>query len=134
MPDGQFISPCWKCKCEVWLPTPLYKAAKHSSRIVFCCAYGHEAVFTEEETEADKLRRERDRLKQDAARKDENIEFLQRSVFKLKEEAAAAKLDTVRARKRALMGTCPCCHRTFRQMALHMRNKHPEFKAEEIAA
>ena len=124
---------CFRCKEPFAMTEATYQTLVRSGAN-FHCPFGHPQHFTEEPTEADILRRERDRLKQDAARKDENIEFLQRSVFKLKEEAAAAKLDTVRARKRALMGTCPCCHRTFRQMALHMRNKHPEFKAEEATA
>ena len=127
MPDGQFISPCWKCKSDVWLPASLYKAARHSSRIVFFCPYGHEAIFSEDETEADKLRRERDRLLQRTAQLNDELSAEKRRAFALEEAA-------VKARKRAKAGTCPCCHRTFRQMALHMRNKHPGFKAEEIAA
>ena len=136
MPDGRFCGPCWRCKCEMWLPTPLYEAAKHSSRIVFCCAYGHEQVFTEGETEADKLRRERDMLKQQMAQRDDVIAKQGRVIAFTKEELGreqaavrALKDGSARARKRTVAGTCPCCKRTFRQMALHMRNKHPEFKA-----
>jgi GTP cyclohydrolase FolE2 len=133
MPDGQFISPCWKCKCEVWLPTPLYKAARHSSRIVFFCPYGHEAVFSEDETEADKLRRERDRLLQRTAQLDDVIAAQKRELFAERELVNNLKTQRKVMVRRAKAGTCPCCHRTFRQMALHMRNKHPEFKAEEAA-
>ena len=133
MPDGQFISPCWKCKCEVWLPTPLYKAAKHSSRISFFCPYGHEAIFSEGETEADKLRRERDRLVQQMAKKDDDIKWHCDRAMKAMKDYADLKASSVKARKRSAAGTCPCCHRTFRQMALHMAKQHPEFKAEEAA-
>jgi len=134
MPDGQFISPCWKCKSDVWLPAPLYKAARHSSRIVFFCPYGHAAVFSEDETEADKLRRERDRLFQRMSMLDDTVRAQREELFRSRETITALKNEAVKVRKRAKAGTCPCCHRTFRQMALHMRNKHPEFKAEEIAA
>lgn len=27
----------------------------------------------------------------------------------------------------AAFETCPCCKRTFKQLAAHMKNKHPEF-------
>jgi len=134
MPDGQFISPCWKCKCEVWLPTPLYKAAKHSSRIVFFCPYGHEAVFSEEETEVDKLRRERDRLKQDAARLNDEIEWQRKAKETAREEAKyeraranGYKGHATRITRRAKAGMCPCCRRTFSNMADHMRKEHPTF-------
>jgi hypothetical protein len=129
MPDGQFCGPCWRCKCEVWLPAPLYNAAKHSSRISFFCPYGHEAAFSEAETEADKLRRERDRLVQQMAQRDDVIAKQGRVIKFTKEEVANLKATATKAKKRTVAGTCPCCHRTFRQMALHMRNKHPEFKA-----
>jgi hypothetical protein len=134
MPDGQFISACWKCKCEVWLPAPLYNAAKHSSRISFFCSYGHEAIFSEGETEADKLRRERDRLVQQMAQRDDVIRQQSKELERERAAVRALKDGSARAHKRAKAGTCPCCKRTFRQVALHMRNKHPEFKAEEIAA
>lgn len=135
-PDGHFIGACWRCKCDVWLPATLYKAAKHSSRISFFCAYGHEAIFSEGETEADKLRRERDRLVQQMAQRDDVIAKQGRVIAFTKEELGreqaavrALKDGSARVRKRTVAGTCPCCKRTFRQMALHMRNKHPEFKA-----
>jgi hypothetical protein len=132
MPDGQFIGTCWKCKCEVWLPTPLYKAAKHSSRISFLCAYGHEAIFSEDETEADKLRRERDRLVQQMAQRDDVIRQQGKELEREQAAVRALKDGSARARKRAKAGVCPCCHRTIRQMALHMRTQHPEFTATEV--
>lgn len=133
MPDGQFISPCWKCKSDVWLPAPLYKAARHSSRIVFFCPYGHEAIFSEGETEVDKLRRERDRLLQRTMQLDDTVAEQRAALFKEREQIALLQAQRRTVAKRSAAGTCPCCHRTFRQMALHMRNKHPEFKAEEVA-
>lgn len=38
-----------------------------------------------------------------------------------------------RLRKRASAGVCPCCNRTFSQLARHMQTKHPTFIAQEIA-
>ena len=45
-------------------------------------------------------------------------------------EAEARKLAASKKRldKRIRAGTCPCCHRTFKQLAAHMANKHPEVK------
>lgn len=31
---------------------------------------------------------------------------------------------------RAANGVCPCCHRTFKQLARHMKTKHPDFPGE----
>lgn len=43
-------------------------------------------------------------------------------------EAAALKAEKSKARleKRIRAGTCPCCHRTFKQLTAHMKAKHPE--------
>jgi len=32
-------------------------------------------------------------------------------------------------KNRVKEGVCPCCHRTFKQLAAHMKNKHPGFQA-----
>jgi hypothetical protein len=127
MPDGRFIGPCCTCKSEIWLPTPLYESARHSEKIVFHCPYGHEQVFRQGDTEATKLRRERDRLLQRTIQLDE-------ARVEAERRAEAAEAAAFKVRKRAKAGTCPCCHRTFRQMALHMAKQHPEFKAVEVAA
>jgi hypothetical protein len=40
-----------------------------------------------------------------------------------------AQQDKARLRRRVANGVCPCCHRTFHQLARHMRTKHPEYVA-----
>jgi hypothetical protein len=133
VPDGRFIGPCCRCKADMWLPTSLYDSARHSSKIVFFCPYGHEQVFSEGESEEIKLRRERDRLAQQIAERDDRIKSLIKAANVTDEMFRKLKGEKARLVKRTTAGTCPCCHRTFRQMALHMRNKHPDFKAQEVA-
>lgn len=80
------------------------------------CPNGHGQVFRE--SEADRLRRERDRLKQETSRlEDENR--LER------ERAERAEAVAARLRKRIRRGVCPCCNRTFANVARHMKSKHP---------
>ncbi len=43
-------------------------------------------------------------------------------------ETAEGKLK--RIEKRVKHGVCPCCHRTVKQLAAHMKSKHPEWKAQ----
>ena len=133
MPTGKFVGPCYQCRAEVWLPQELYDAAMHGrSKISFYCPYGHSQVFCEGESEESKLRRERDMLKQQMAQRDDVISKQSRELFAERELVNNLKAQRKVAAKRAKAGTCPCCHRTFRQMALHMRNKHPEFLATEV--
>lgn len=134
MPDGVFTSPCYHCKCEMWLPRALYEAAQHGKGVIsFYCAYGHGQVFAKGETDLDKMRRERDRLYQEMAYKDDLLKEVGHKLEASQDMLRREKLASIKAKKRSAAGTCPCCRRTFRQMALHMRNKHPNFKAEEAA-
>ena len=66
---------CGKCGCEWAMPRELYVSAKRSPRISFWCPYGHERHFPAGETAEDKLRRERDRLVQQLAQKNDEIAF-----------------------------------------------------------
>ncbi len=116
--------PCHRCKCEMWIPDALYEAAKHGrGQVSFYCGYGHAQVFAVGESEETKLRRERDRLKQENARLEE--ETSQARVVAEKAQRAEKRL-----KKRMAAGTCPCCQRTFSNMATHMKRQHPEFVQE----
>lgn len=135
MPEGKFCGPCWQCKSEMWLPQSLYDAAMHGrSKITFYCGYGHGQVFAEGEGEEAKLRRERDRLFQRVAQLDDTIKAQHRELLVADKKLADLKTQRKVMVRRAKAGTCPCCHRTFRQMALHMKQKHPEFKVETLDA
>lgn len=78
-----------------------------------------------EKTEIDNLRRERDRLAQRVAQKDDEIKDKDR-------EVAAQKGVVTKLKKRAAAGTCPCCQRSFSNMTTHIRKQHPEFVAENV--
>lgn len=124
--------PCYRCRAPIYLPDELYKAAKHSPAISFFCAYGHEQHFVAGETEADKLRRERDRLKQDAARLESDIAWHSSRREAAERQASAFKGVATKLKKRAAAGVCPCCTRTFSNMARHIATQHPDFKTTEI--
>jgi hypothetical protein len=121
---------CWKCKCQIWLPDELYHAAKASSSISIHCGYGHAGVFRDGPTEADKLRQERDRLAQQIAYKDDRIKGLKDELAMTERQRAAARGQVTKIRNRVGHGVCPCCTRSFENLARHMNSKHPEFHAE----
>lgn len=87
------------------------------------------------ESEADVLRRERDRLKQEMARVEEQrneawrCEARQRALRKAAERSAVAYRGVAtRMKKRAVAGMCPCCKQSFAELAVHMQDAHPDFK------
>jgi hypothetical protein len=83
----------------------------------FFCPNGHSMSY--QESEADRLRK--------------RIAGLEGSLVAARDQRLAAersntalKGQITKARRRAAAGVCPCCHRTFQQLALHMSNKHPD--------
>lgn len=97
----------------------------------FYCPNGHSMSW--KEGEADKLRRERDRLKQDAARLEEEKNTAWRTATEQRERAEAAEKRETRLKKRAAAGSCPCCNRNFANLASHIKAKHPELAPEQSA-
>jgi hypothetical protein len=120
------------CRSAVYLPDELYVAARHSAEISFWCPYGHRQHFAPGDTEEQKLRRERDRLKQQIAEKDDAISR-ERDLRATAERRVSAQRGVVtRLRNRAAKGVCPCCNRSFENLRRHMTTKHPDFNTPEI--
>lgn len=114
---------CGECGIEFDVPET-WRAARQESKDTFYCPNGHSRVYLE--SEADKLRRERDRLAQQIAQKDDEIKW-QRDLRQATErQVSAAKGQITKLKKRASAGVCPCCNRTFANMAAHMKTKHPD--------
>ena len=112
------VEECYKCGVRFGMTKRLHETLqKEGPQQSFWCPNGHSQVYTE--STADKLRRERDLLKQQMAQKDDEIRAEQ-------QRAEKAEQESRRLRKRAQAGACPCCKRTFTNMARHMKTKHPE--------
>jgi hypothetical protein len=99
-----------------WLMPQYILRKRRQDKTNFYCPNGHPQCFRE--SDADRLRRERDILQQQIARvEDEKREQIER--------ALRAEKETARLKKRASAGVCPCCNRTFLNMQRHMKAKHP---------
>jgi len=113
--------------CGVWhsLPQVMFDTCYKEGGFWFC-PNGHQRGYSEGST-AKQLEKEKKRR-----------EWAEQRAERLREEAGeserrriAQKAATTRLRNRAKAGVCPCCNRTFKQLAAHMKNKHPDFKSEE---
>lgn len=111
---------CFNCGVTFGMTSALYnqRLNDHGS---FYCPNGHGQCFI---AESDKERGER-LLREEQERH-------KRTLQRANEATAArdaAKKSLAQAKRRHAAGTCPCCKRTFKQMARHMATKHPEYKA-----
>lgn len=119
--DGQQLRFMQCGTCGVWhaFPEAIYQTYEREGGF-WHCPNGHRRGWTEgrEKTEIEQLRRQRDRLKQDAARLEEEKAAAERS-------AQRAQGEVRRLKKRAAGGVCPCCNRHFTALERHMKTQHP---------
>lgn len=108
---------CGGCGIDFAMPDWFYRARREDGKTFYCPA-GCPRAYRESET--DRLRREVTRLHSRITHLDDQKQAAERS-------AAAHKGQATRLRKRVANGVCPCCHRTFTNVARHMASKHPEF-------
>ena len=113
--------------CGVWhaIPEVMYETAFENGGF-WHCPNGHQRGFREGRKARDAVREERDRLKQQLAEKDDEI-ARQRQLREFEERrVSAAKGQITKIKKRAKAGVCPCCNRTFANMAAHMKTCHAD--------
>lgn len=99
----------------------IYREQRYKKGESWTCPYCKTGWGYSGQGENAKLKRE---LEEEKARK---LQALSRA-----NEAEAALQRAQRAKqladKRTAAGVCQCCQRTFKQLAAHMKTKHPEFK------
>jgi hypothetical protein len=115
---------CITCGVIYTVPKVMIDKQREKGGFHSCCN-GHAQGWSKEESENEKTRRERDRLRQQLAQKDDEIRSKER-------ELAAERTKAAKVKKRSGAGVCPCCNRTVGQMARHMKSKHPQFVAEAV--
>lgn len=115
---------CPSCRIVYAIPASLASSARAypGNRVngwTICCPMGHDWHYTGKSV-TEKLEEERRRSK--ATR--DLLDHEQRS-------HAATRGHLTRAKKRISGGVCPCCNRTFQELARHMETMHPGYgKAE----
>lgn len=124
---------CYKCAIPFAVPTD-FKAFLRSSQEQFFRPNGHPQCYSKS---TETLLREKLESQQRAAQEQEAR--LKAAAFDARQEAdgwrtqwekqlqekkkVAAKLK--QTEKRIANGVCPCCNRTFADLARHMQSKHP---------
>lgn len=116
---------CYHCGIEFGVPAQYQKTCMADSKKTFYCPNGHGQVYRE--SEADKLRRELNIAKQQAARRDDEIRQINEAAAWAKKQAASFRGVATKLKKRVKAGTCPCCNRTFSALAQHIATQHPDY-------
>lgn len=129
MSDGYTSIRCHCCDVTFKIRTE-WRDSLYESGNTFYCPNGHSLSWKGKHV-ADELRRERDRLKQQTAQKDDEIRRLERINTLERRSTAAYKGQVTKIKKRVGKGVCPCCNRQFKDLHKHMNSKHPDYSEQE---
>ena len=110
---------CCNCGMSFAMPTDFYRAARSDTGTWFYCPRGHIQHYTGLSEEA-KLRHQLELEKK-------RTEWAQEDARKANRRASALKGIVTRTKKRLSNGVCPCCNRSFQNVARHMQSKHPDY-------
>jgi hypothetical protein len=126
MPDTPIKWKCGQCGLSQWIGEAQQDMLRANNQ-TFYCLMGHARQFPKGESDTDILRREVVRLKQDQAYLEDMRRQAEERAETEKKRAQGYKGHAAKLAKRAKAGVCPCCNRTFSNMAEHMKTQHADF-------
>jgi hypothetical protein len=104
----------------------------------FYCPNGHGMSYLGK-SETEKLKEQLEEERRQRQRAEQNVAFWSDEAKEQRERAEHEKRrangykgHATKITKRAKAGVCPCCNRTFQQLARHMATKHPTFTPMEL--
>lgn len=108
---------CCNCGVPFGIPSDLHDHLQNDPNKYFYCPNGHSQHYSKSREQ---------RLREEAERKLRNKEneLISTANRNLQLEQEIKKVT--RKLKRVSKGVCPCCNRTFENLANHMKTKHPE--------
>lgn len=121
---------CCHNDCGISFAVPnWWHQGKRKTHSWFYCPNGHQQKFSQE-SDLEKAVRERDSARQQIARAEQEAREATENAEKASKRAFKAERAKKLLEKRTAAGTCPCCQRTFSNMATHMKRQHPQFVAD----
>ena len=119
---------CYKCSILFAVPRDFDKR-RLSDHDDFWCPRGHRQRYIGK-TKEQKLQEQLEHKEVALEREREWKRHYQERSAHQERRASAFKGHLTRTKKRVGNGVCPCCNRTFKDLANHMNTQHPEYAGE----
>jgi len=119
------IIECAGCSIDFGIGDDFMKRRREDHQ-VFYCPNGHPNVYRGD-NEAEKLRKQVEQLERQKKWAREDAKYQRERRIKAERQRAAAKGQVTKIRNRVAAGVCPCCNRTFQNLARHMEGQHPDW-------
>lgn len=111
---------CCDCAMLFAMTDEFYQHRLANGRMFYCPA-GHAQHFTARDDELAALKREKQSLQS-------QLTYAVTDAERQKREKINLKGQLTKTRNRIANGVCPCCNRTFQNVARHIAGQHPDFK------
>jgi len=124
--DKLLIEHCCNCGMTFGIIEDFYNQRRNDHKMFYCPA-GHPQYYNGK-SEAEKLKEQLQLEIKDKEWYVKRVESLHTNLTKSNHQVRAQKAAKTRLANRVKNGVCPCCTRTFSNLANHMKTKHPEYK------
>lgn len=116
---------CCNCGMAFGMPSGYRRELLNAKRgQMFYCPAGHPQHYTGKSEAA--------RLKEQLAAQEEMTRYAREDALRQERFARAARGQVTKIKNRIKHGVCPCCKRTFVNVARHMTSKHPDYSKQDI--
>jgi hypothetical protein len=128
------LTPITCCACGMTFGVPpVWDKDRRDKHDNFHCPNGHSLKY-HVKSEADKLRDDLAREKHRAEQAQASRDFWLQQHDAKERSLRATKAVVTSTKKRIVAGQCPCCSHKFKDLAVHMKSKHPDYNPDKAIA
>lgn len=120
--SGYTDTSCCRCGLQFCLTTAFFQERRKDGK-TFYCPNGHSLHYGE--SEAAQLKKQLEAERQRADRAEQGRKWAESDAKGARISAGRANAARRRLEHRVNCGVCPHCRRSFKQLAAHIKSKHP---------
>lgn len=114
---------CWSCG-GVYALTSNYEQMRRQDGVCWNCPYCRSPTHYGD-CDNDRLRKKLSEQQAATIREQQRHDQTKAALTETTNRLNAEKAAKARLKNRVSNGVCPCCNRTFKDLARHMKSKHP---------
>lgn len=118
-----------QCNVTIYLPDDLISKLRDNHK-TFYCYNGHTNYFPQQ-SDTEKLKADLEKMTGFRDNANKRLEWKEQELKQEKASKIALKGVVTRTKNRVKNGVCPCCNRSFVNLAQHMAGQHPNYGNKE---
>ena len=119
------VETCIVCGIHYAFPNEFYNQRRNDHKD-FYCPNGHAQHYSVE-SDKERLRREKEQLKNQLDQEEKRTQYWRDEFEGEKRSKAAYKAHHTILKNKIKKGECPCCNRSFPDVAEHIKSVHPDY-------